>query len=83
MAAENRPFDAQAQLDEREMRLAISVYGYMKRLAAIVGLRNGTEEVGLSETVERLNHMLGRVHNPLAWETDVECRMAEMRMGQS
>ena len=77
-----RECDPQALLDERLMRLGVSVYGYMKRLAAIHGLQRGYGEVGLEETKERLGRLLNRVHDPLSWEGDVQRRMDEMRLGQ-
>lgn len=77
-----RECDPQALLDERLLRLGVSVYGYMKRLAAIHGLQRGCPEVGLEDTTERLYRLLNRLHDPLSWDGDVERRMNEMRLGQ-
>ncbi|WP_246590896.1 hypothetical protein [Georgfuchsia toluolica] len=77
-----RECDPQSLLDERLIRLGVSVYGYMKRLAAIHGLKRGYSEVGLEETIERLRKLLNRVHDPLSWDGDVQRRMDEMRLGQ-
>lgn len=77
-----KEIDPQAMLDERLLRLAVSVYGYLKRMAAIDGLMKGRVEVGLEETVRLLQRKLDALHDPLSWETDVDRRMTQMRLGQ-
>lgn len=77
-----KEIDPQAMLDERLTRLAVSVYGYLKRIAAIDGLRNQRDEVGLEEAVRLLQHKLDALHDPLSWEMDVDRRMTQMRLGQ-
>ena len=77
-----RDSDPQAELEERLMRVGVSVYGYMKRIAAIHGLQRGVVKVELEETIERLQKLLLRIHNPLTWEDGVQDRMNEMRLGQ-
>lgn len=75
-----KEIDPQALLDERMMRIMVSVYGYLKRMAAIDGLMKGRSEVGLEETVRLLQVKLGALHDPLSWENDVDRRMTEMRL---
>lgn len=77
-----KEIDPAALLDERLVRMVVSVYGYMKRIAAINGLRSQRLEVGLDETLEVLRRRLWAVHDPLSWESDVDRRMTEMRLGQ-
>lgn len=77
-----REIDPAALLDERLTRLAISVYGYLKRIAAIDGLQHGRAEVGLEESVRTLQTKLDALHDPLSWEMDVDRRMTQMRLGQ-
>ena len=77
-----RELDRGAQLAERETRIAISVYGYLKRLAAIQGLQRNSDEIGFEESLKRLTHKLENVHEPLTWENDVTRRYHEMRLGQ-
>lgn len=77
-----RELDPEALLHERETRMAISVYGYLKRLAALRGTRNKTPDVGFEESVDYLRRKLENVHDPLTWENDVARRYDEMRLGQ-
>lgn len=77
-----KEIDPKALLDERMMRLTVSVYGYLKRIAAIEGLMKGRIEIGLEESVGLLRDRLDALHDPLSWEMDVDRRMTQMRLGQ-
>lgn len=77
-----REIDPAALLDERETRMAISIYGYLKRIGAIQGIKRKTPEIGYEESFTRLRKMLDRIHDELTWETDVQRRYNEMRLGQ-
>lgn len=77
-----RELDMAALLDEREMRMAISVYGYLKRVAAIHSLQRGRSGIELNEANEHLSLLLQKIHDPLTWQTDVERRMTQMRLGE-
>jgi hypothetical protein len=77
-----RELDRGALLKERETRITISVYGYLKRLAAIQGIRLNTAEVGFEESLKHLVRKLENVHDALTWENDVKRRYNEMRLGQ-
>lgn len=79
---EVRELDMDAQLDERLMRIAISMYGYMKRVAAISSLQSNVQALSLQDASGRLNRILDQIHDPLTWQTDVERRMTEMRLGE-
>ena len=74
---------ADAGLDERLTRSLVSVYGYVKRIAAIHAMRQGRHDVVplsfLSGRSFRLQ--LQRIHDPLAWNGDVRKRIDEMRLG--
>jgi hypothetical protein len=74
--------DMNALLEERKMRMAISVYGYLKRIAAIHSLQSGKERVTVTEAQALLNMVIRHVHDPLSWPFDVEKRVTEMRLGQ-
>jgi len=41
--------DMNALLEERKMRIAISVYGYLKRMAAIQCLQHGKDKISVTE----------------------------------
>ncbi|MFA7175453.1 MAG: phage/plasmid replication protein, partial [Kiritimatiellia bacterium] len=77
-----RELDMLALLEERETRMAISVYGYLKRLGAIHGIKRKTPEIGFDESFTLLRKRLDRIHDDLTWETDVRRRYDEMRLGQ-
>ena len=60
----------------------LSVYGYMKRIAAIRALQQGRQDViRLPLLLPDFRDLLKRVHDPLAWDGDVRKRINEMRLG--
>lgn len=72
----------QAALDERLTRSLISVYGYLKRIAAIHVMQQGRHDVvPLALLLPELRLQLQRIHDPLAWNGDVRKRIDEMRLG--
>lgn len=77
-----RELDMPALLDERQMRNIISVYGYMKRIAAIQCMQNGLPMMPHDIAQQRLGELLNRIHDPLTWQNDVERRITEMRLGE-
>ncbi len=77
-----RELDPAALLDERLTRMVISIYGYLKRIAAIKGAKLKTPEISFDESLALLNQKLARVHDDLTWENDVRRRFDEMRLGQ-
>ena len=77
-----RELDMPALLDERMFRISISLYGYMKRIAAIYSLQGKSPAISLRQARAHLSLELERMHDPLTWETDVERRMTEMRLGE-
>lgn len=77
-----RELDMPGLLDERQMRNAISVYGYLKRIAAIQCLLGGLPKMSHRLALSHLGLMLNQIHDQLTWETDVERRITEMRLGE-
>lgn len=77
-----REIDQTAVLSQRQMRIAVSVYGNLKRVAAIHGLQHGDDAVSLREALERIEQLISRVHDPMTWQPDVQKRMTQMRLGQ-
>jgi len=77
-----RELDMPALLDERMTYIAISLYGYMKRIAAIYSLQGQTPAISLQQARAHLALRIEQLHDPLTWETDVERRMTEMRLGE-
>ena len=76
-----REMDPQAHLDETLIRMAISIQGYLKKVAAIECLKEGRPMLSHSQAVDRLIPLLDKVHNPLTWRGDVLRRMDVMRIG--
>lgn len=77
-----RELDLPALMEERMMRIAISLYGYMKRIAAIYSLQGNTPAISLKEARAHLAVLMEQIHDPLTWEPEVERRMREMRLGE-
>ena len=77
-----RELDMAGLLDERQMRIAISMYGYMKRIAAIQCLQSDLPMMSHDHAKHHLGILLDQIHDPLTWQTDVERRITEMRLGE-
>jgi hypothetical protein len=67
-------------LDETLMRMAISMEGYLKKVAAIECLKEGRSMLSQGQAIERLIPLLEKVHNRLTWRTDVQKRMDQLRL---
>jgi hypothetical protein len=77
-----REYDEAAQIDERLMRIAISVYGYLKKTGALVSVKESLEGMGFKEGLSHLIRLLHQVHDPLTWKTDITKRINEIRFGR-
>ena len=69
-------------LDERMTHIAISVYGYLKRVAAIDALWSGSDKSYMDEAFTHLQNCITELHDPLTWQQDVDRRTKEMRLGE-
>ncbi len=77
-----RVIDDKEAMNERLMRIAISIYGNLKRIGAIHSVREGHEFTGFIEASQQLERMLKIVHDPLTWRSDVDTRIKEIQFGQ-
>lgn len=77
-----KEIDQKALLEERLTRIAISVYGYIKRVAAIDALYTGVEKSYMDEAFTHLQNRISELHDPLTWQQDVNRRVNEMRLGE-
>jgi hypothetical protein len=75
-----REVDPQGLLDETLMRMAISMEGYLKKVAAIECLKEGRPMLSQGQTIARLVPLLEQVHNHLTWRGDVQRRMDQLRL---
>ena len=78
----DRVIDDQAVLEQRRMTIAIAMYGYTKRLAAIDALLRQKKSLTIQEALQQSNYLIGQVHDGLTWGPDVSKRMDQMRLGQ-
>jgi hypothetical protein len=77
-----RSFDEKGLLETRLMRMAVSIQGYLKNIAAIDCVMNGKEMVSNMDALRHLQGLLFQVHDPLTWKPDVQKRMDAIRLGK-
>jgi hypothetical protein len=75
-----REVDPKAMLDETLIRVAISMQGYLKKVAAIECLKEGRPMLSQGQTIDRLIPLLEKVHNGLTWRGDVQRRIDQLRL---
>lgn len=78
----HRVIGKEAILNERMMQMAISVYGYLKRVAAVSCIQKNAEQMSLNDSVIRIVEIIQKIYDPLAWQMDVEKRRKEMILGK-
>jgi hypothetical protein len=71
-----------AALDERMERMAISVFGYLKSVAAVRCLQTGRSTFNMDEALRDLSLKMGLHYEKIAWQDDVEKRINKFRHGQ-
>ena len=76
------PYNKEVVLDERMMRIAISVYGYLKRVAAIHCFKEGKDIISVQEALENLCERMWKVHDPFNWKIDVKKRIEAIGCGE-
>jgi hypothetical protein len=69
-------------LDERLMRLTISIYGYLKRMAAVSCVKQEQEMMTEEEAFRLLGDRLRSLFDPLSWKADVRKRMKAIELGE-
>lgn len=69
-------------LDERLMRLTISIYGYLKRIAALSCVKRGQPMMSEEEALGLLGERLRQLFGPLSWKIDVRKRMKAIELGE-
>lgn len=77
-----RSFDQREALKERQMRMAVSIQGYLKAIAAIDCVIHDKDTVSSNEALQHLQGLLFRVHDPLTWKSDVKKRVNAIRLGK-
>lgn len=69
-------------LEERMMRMAISLYGYLKKVAAVHCVQTDKKMIDINDALSVIDSRIQKLHEPLAWKVDVERRIKEIRLGQ-
>lgn len=77
-----RSFDEKELLQARLMRMAVSIQGYLKAIAATDCVMHGKEMVSNKEALLHLQGLLAHVHDPLTWKSDVQKRIDAIRLGK-
>lgn len=78
----HRVIDPQAALNAQLMRIAVSVYGYQKRIAAIVSIQDHQESASLGQAQATLSELIEKLHDPLSWQVDVAAKRDQTLLGR-
>jgi hypothetical protein len=68
-------------MEERLKRIAISIYGYLKRIAAIECVQRNNEMIDVKEVLKHLEAQVNYIHEPLDWKIDVKDKIKEIQLG--
>jgi hypothetical protein len=71
----------QAVMEERLKRMAISIYGYLKRIAAIECVQGNHSMIDVNEVLKDLKSQIRYIHEPLDWKIEVERKIKEIQLG--
>lgn len=74
--------DPSVVLSHRMMQMAISMYGYLKRMAAVRAIQQHKPELSVGETLYVFDRMIQKLHDPLTWHADVDKRIRAIRLGE-
>lgn len=78
----SRVYGQNSALEERMMRMGVSVYGYLKRLAALHCFQNGKKSIKVEDAVRCLNELIFKVDEQVTWNMDVQKRIKEIELGK-
>ncbi|MGB8436610.1 MAG: hypothetical protein WCE38_20370, partial [Burkholderiales bacterium] len=76
------PLDQNAVLEHRLMIAGISVYGYLKRIAALRCVLDDRSSMQPDQALAVLQGLVKRICNPLTWRADVTERIEQIRLGK-
>lgn len=78
----DRVYGQNAVLEERMTRMAISIYGYLKRVAAVHCVQANKGVIDVDAAMSQVRSRINMLYEPLAWEFDVDKRIKEIRLGE-
>jgi hypothetical protein len=70
-----------AALEERMMRYAISLYGYLKAVGAVYCVQNNLDPLPVETAIGHVEGMMHRVHDSMEWRSQIAKRIAEIESG--
>jgi len=76
-----RVVDPKSAIEERAVRIGISVYGNLKQLAALRCVQQDEERMSHEEAQEELQALMRQVHDPFSWDAGVSKRIKFIRLG--
>jgi hypothetical protein len=68
--------------DEHLARIAVAMFGYVKRAAAILSLKTGVPIVRPSDALMSLEPLLKELYDPFAWRLDINKRKKQLELGR-
>ena len=77
-----RDYKNEEIINERLTRLGISVYGYLKRMAALNCMNLRRDVMTFKDALTRMDELMKMVHEPLTWKEDIKRRVKEMQLGK-
>ena len=78
----DRVYGQNAVLEERMMRMAIAMFGYLKRVAAVHCVQTGKKVISPDEALSIIGKRTNKIYEPLAWQMDVDKRIKEIQLGE-
>ena len=77
-----RDYAEEEIIKERLMRLGISVYGYLKRMAALNCMHPKRDLMSFKEALKKMDQLICMVHEPLTWNEDIKRKVKEIQLGE-
>lgn len=72
-----REIDEQAAIREQLRRLSVMLYGYCKRVAALVALRDGSQKVMFGQALSELRGLVESAYHPVTWDAEVAAKRVQ------
>lgn len=71
-----------SSLEERKMRIAISMLGNLKRYAAIICVSKGMKMIKIDDAANLIKGDMVLINDPLTWVFEVKRKIREIELGQ-
>lgn len=77
-----RSIDNKSLAEEKIARIAVSINGYLKRIAAIDCVLHNKPMLSKDDALTRASELIDRMNDTLSWQADVEKRIDQIRAGK-